>query len=597
MSRLRLKTQLLISTLVIICALTGAMLLIVRHTVRAEIDSQVRDSVAASVRAFESVQNQRQDQLSRTTAMLAELPTLKALMTTNHALTIRDGSLPFWQLAGSDLFVVANTKGEIMALHAKKSGLNSADVEQDLTRSLDSNEDAAWWYADDQLYWVFIRPITAGSGADLKNLGALAIGYQVDSTVAEQLALVAGGKIVLLSGAKIIASTLSSREQDELQDHLGQYAALLGSGTQEVNLAAESYQAAAVSLHADPRTPVQCYVLVPLRRPMEFTGKLDRTILALGISALVCVTLLLSFVAGTITRPMDNLLAGVRALARGDYAFSITPRGSSEVVELGRAFSKMRGELLDSQQRQIETEQVAALGRAASSISHDLRHSLAAVVANAEFLYEADKLKLDRDEIYEEIKVASEQMTELLDSLRELSREQRTLSLVTVSLEAVVRRAVDAVLARPEFHHRLISIQTPRDTTGVFDPKKIERSLFNLLLNACEATSDRGKIDIEIKIADNSFEVRIADDGVGIPAAIRDTLFDPFISSGKSNGTGLGLAIVSKIIHDHYGSVCVEQTGESGTVFLIKFPRSQTGIGDSLAVWAVNDRGGGTGRG
>jgi signal transduction histidine kinase len=582
MSRLRLKTQLLISTLLIICALTGAMLLIVRHTVRAEIDDQVRDSVAASVRAFESVQNQRRDQLSRTTAMLAELPTLKALMTTNHAPTIRDGSLPFWQLAGSDVFVLANPKGEMMALHAAKGGLKSEDVEHDVTRSLDRNEDAAWWYADDQLYWVFIRPITAGSGSDTKELGALAIGYQVDSTVAEQLALVAGGKIVLVSGAKVIASTLSAREQEELQDHLGQYAAILGSGTQEVNLASEAYQAAAVSLHADPRTPVQCYVLIPLRRPMSFIGRLDRTILGLGISALVCATLLLSFVAGTITRPMDNLLAGVRALARGDYGFSITPRGSSEVVELGTAFSKMRSELLASQRRQIETEQVAALGRAASSISHDLRHSLAAVVANAEFLYEADKLKLDRDEIFEEIQIASEQMTELLDSLRELSREHRTLSLVTTSLESVVRHAADAVLARPEFHNRLISIETSSDTTGVFDSKKIERALFNLLLNACEATSDRGKIEIEIKCANHSFEVRIADDGIGIPAGIRSTLFDPFISSGKSNGTGLGLAIVNKIIHDHYGSIVVEQTGETGTTFLVKFPRSQTGMGDSF---------------
>ena len=582
MSRLRLKTQLLFSTLLIICALIGAMLLIVRHTVRAEIDDQVRDSVAASVHAFESVQNQRQDQLSRTTAMLAELPTLKALMTTNHAPTIRDGSLPFWQLAGSDLFLLANPRGEIMALHARKSGLNGADVEQDLTRSVEGNEEAAWWYADDQLYWAFIRPITAGSGSDVKQLGALAIGYQVDSTVAEQLALVAGGKIVLVTGGKVIASTLSSREEGELQDHLGQYTALSGSGTQEVNLAGDAYQVAAVSLHADPRTPVQCYVLIPLRRSMGFIGKLDQTILALGISALVCAGLLLSFVAGTITRPMDNLLAGVRALAHGDYAFSIKPRGSSEVVELGTAFSKMRGELLASQRRQIETEQVAALGRAASSISHDLRHSLAAVVANAEFLYEADKLKLDRDEIYEEIKIASEQMTELLDSLRELSREHRTLSLVTAPLESAVRHSADAVLARPEFHNRLISIKAPPDTTGVFDSKKIERLFFNLLLNACEATSDRGKIDIDIKSSDHSFEVSIGDDGVGIPVGIRSTLFDPFISSGKSNGTGLGLAIVSKIVHDHYGSISVERTGESGTVFLVKFPRSQNGIGDSV---------------
>jgi signal transduction histidine kinase len=128
----------------------------------------------------------------------------------------------------------------------------------------------------------------------------------------------------------------------------------------------------------------------------------------------------------------------------------------------------------------------------------------------------------------------------------------------------------------------LISIQTSPDTTGVFDPKKIERALFNLLLNACEATSDRGKIDIEVKCLDHSFEVRIADDGIGIPAGIRSTLFDPFISSGKSNGTGLGLAIVSKIVHDHYGSVAVEKTGETGTTFLVKFPRSQSGVGESF---------------
>jgi len=580
MSPLRLKTQLLVFTLLIICALTGAMLLIVRHTVRAEIDDQVRDSVAASVRAFESVQNQRQDQLSRTTAMLAELPTLKALMTTRHAPTIRDGSFPFWQLAGSDLFLLADPNREVMTLHSRKSGLDSADVKGDLMRSLDGDEDAAWWYADDQLYWVFIRPITAGSGTDAKHLGVLAIGYQVDSTVAEQLALVAGGKIVLVTGAKVIASTLSSREQAELQDHLGQYTAPLDSGNREVNLGREPYEVAAVSLHADPRTPVQCFVLIPLRRPMGFIGKLDRTILALGISALLCATLLLSFVSGTITRPMDNLLAGVRALARGDYTFSITPRGSSEVVELGTAFSKMRGDLLASHRRQIETEQVAALGRAASSISHDLRHSLAAVVANAEFLYEADKLKLDRDEIYEEIKIASEQMTELLDSLRELSREHGTLAVLTTPLDAVIKRAVEAVLTRPEFHNRGISIQASGDTTGAFDPRKIERAFFNLLLNACEATSDRGKIEIGIKTVDTLFEVRVKDDGIGIPAGIRSTLFDPFISSGKSNGTGLGLAIVSKIVHDHYGSVAVEHTSETGTVFLVKFPRSQAGFAD-----------------
>jgi signal transduction histidine kinase len=112
--------------------------------------------------------------------------------------------------------------------------------------------------------------------------------------------------------------------------------------------------------------------------------------------------------------------------------------------------------------------------------------------------------------------------------------------------------------------------------TGVFDPKKLERAFLNLALNACEATAERqGRILIEILSDDDSFEIRVSDNGPGIPVSIRSTLFDPFVSSGKSNGTGLGLAIVSKIVHDHGGVVTVERTSEMGTVFLVKLPRLQ----------------------
>ncbi|MFZ0969734.1 MAG: ATP-binding protein, partial [Candidatus Acidiferrales bacterium] len=126
----------------------------------------------------------------------------------------------------------------------------------------------------------------------------------------------------------------------------------------------------------------------------------------------------------------------------------------------------------------------------------------------------------------------------------------------------------------PELRNRNIAIVTSGDMEGVFDAKKIERAFFNLVLNACEATAQgRGQVQIDIRSTTEFFEIRIADNGSGIPESIRATLFDPFISSGKPSGTGLGLAIVNKIIHDHDGSVEVERTSESGTVFLIKFPR------------------------
>jgi signal transduction histidine kinase len=109
----------------------------------------------------------------------------------------------------------------------------------------------------------------------------------------------------------------------------------------------------------------------------------------------------------------------------------------------------------------------------------------------------------------------------------------------------------------------------------------MERVFFNLALNACEATAEQdGRITVDILSAENSFEIRVADNGQGIPVSIRTSLFDPFVSAGKSNGTGLGLAIVSKIINDHGGSVTVESTSSTGTIFLIKMPRLQQSVGE-----------------
>jgi signal transduction histidine kinase len=582
MALLRLRTQLLIATLLIVCTLTGALLFIVRYTVRAELDQEVRESTDASTRAFQSVQQQREFQLSRTAAMLAELPTLKALMTTEDALTIQDASEPFWKLAGSDLFLLARSDGKILGFHVKKQGWSPRVAEADLKRSTEQGEDAAWWYADGQLYWVFLRPINVGQENNRKQLGVLAVGYQVESTVAEQLALVSGSQIVLAIGDFVIASTLPSRVESKLRRWIGRKDLCSPTGTRELTLGTDQYQVASVLIHEGPPAPVRCYVLLSLQRSNSFLQRLNRTIYILGVSTVFLGALLLSFVSRTITHPLDNLVSGVRALAAGDYMFSITPRGCSEAAELGEAFSKMRSELLASQRRWIAAERIAALGSAASSISHDLRHHLAAVVANAEFLYEAENLKLNRDEIYEEIKTASAEMTDLLDSLRELAREDIAVSPAPASLDQTVRHAVESVLTKPELRSRRISINASGEMEGVFDPKKMERAFFNLVLNACEATARRqGQINVELQSSAESFEVRVADNGPGIPTSIRGTLFDPFISSGKPNGTGLGLAIVNKIIRDHGGSVSVEQTSEAGTVFLVKLPRTSRAVSPS----------------
>jgi signal transduction histidine kinase len=579
MRPLRLRSQLFIAALLIVFGLTGSLVFFLRHTVNVEIQKSVRDGTEESVRAFESVQRQRELQLSRAAAMVAELPTLKAMMPAADALTIQDASETFWKLAGSDLFVLAKPDRKVVALHMTKPGWSLETAQRDLNRSADLGEDASWWYEDGRLYSVFLHPITSGSGATTDELGLLAVGYQVDSGVAQQLAVVTGNYIALTTGNTVIASTLPARDEAELQGRFraGSVPGDLTTGT--MALATDTYEYSSVLLHGSSPSPVRCYVMMPLAPANAFVRRLNGTIFLVGGLAILFGALLFGFMASTITRPLDNLVAGVKALAAGDFTYSINPRGSKELVELSTSFAQMREQLLAMQQQRIETERIAALARAASSISHDLRHYLAAVVANAEFLHEADSLKLDKDEIYEEIKTAATQMTDLIDSLRELSYQRGAIAPTLTRIGQVMRRAIDAVHARPEFRNARIVLNASDDLEGMFDARKLERVFFNLILNACEAMADNdGPITASVRDIGKEFEIRIQDSGPGIPAAIQKSVFDPFVSHGKPNGTGLGLAIVSKIVHDHSGSVSIEETSEFGTTILVRLPHSRKAI-------------------
>ena len=164
-------------------------------------------------------------------------------------------------------------------------------------------------------------------------------------------------------------------------------------------------------------------------------------------------------ISRAITGPLDSLVGAVRALRMETIATTLQPRGSREMAEMGSAFNSMRLQLLELQRKQLEAERLAALGRAAGSISHDLRHQLAAVVANAEFLYNVDELNFDREEIYSEVRRGASQMTELIDSLVEISRDKPSLVPVPWDLSQVVTRAAESVHASPDFRDISIDIR------------------------------------------------------------------------------------------------------------------------------------------
>jgi len=572
MGKFRLRTKFLFSLISVGVGLTAGALFVARQTAERQVRLQIDEDLRNSVYTFHNVQRQREQSLNQSAQLLADLPTLKALMTTNHAATIQDGSQEFWNLAGSDLFVLADRAGKIVALHSKAADFGRESAQEALTPSLGRAKGTRWWFGSKHLFEVSLQPIYAGPVADNQVLGYLVVGYEIDDGVARELSQVAASQVAFLYGDTLIRSTLSPLQETDL---IQQQRSLNDSGSEpkEIQLGQERFLATRVDLAPGIAPPVQLSVLKSLDQATAFLGRLNRLLLSLGLAAVIVGSVMVFIFSHTLTRPLGTLVEGVRALGKGDYEYPVSVQGSDEVAEVTAAFLRMRTGLQETQRKLLESERLATIGRMASSISHDLRHSLATVMANAEFLSESNRSRTERDELYHEVLTAVNQMTELIDSLLEFSRTRESLRPTYGDLEDVIERSIQTIHAHPEFHTVPITTQTDGPTDGWFDSRKLERVFQNLLINACEAVAPgSGEVKITLHSNQNGIQVRVADNGHGVPELVRDRLFEPFVSHGKENGTGLGLTVVQKIVQDHGGDVTVESTSSQGTVFLVVLP-------------------------
>lgn len=570
MVTIRLRTKFLLSMVLISAGLTSLSLLLVRQSVQSQVRQEIVADLHNSVSTFGSFQQEQEITLSHSADLLADLPNLRSLMTTNHEATIQDGSTPLWQLTGSDLFVLANRGGKIVALHTNSPGFTKEMAQSSLSSSLDRQE--RWWYGAKHLYEIFLKPIYFGPASSGTVLGFLVIGREIDEPVAAQIGRVASSRVAFYYGDEIVTSTLTPTNRAELMK-----LKLPGKPSSQpvsLELGSEHFLAAALDLSPPGSHGVRLAVLKSYDAATAFLQKINRLLLALGLLAGLVGSALVFFISHTFTRPLSSLLAGVSALERGDFNYKLDATGGDEVAELARAFDRMRESLARTQQNLLESERLATIGRMASSISHDLRHSLAAIVANAEFLCEQHLSPDQRDELYEEVRAAVGRMTELIDSLLEFSRTRASLRPTYGSLRDTVDTAIEILRSNPQFREVPIAVHERGNLEGWFDHRKLERAFSNLFLNSCESV-DRtlGRIDVSITEQASGVEITVADNGRGVPSAIRATLFEPFVSQGKENGTGLGLTVVQKIVQDHGGEVAVERTSPKGTIFRVMLPR------------------------
>ena len=313
MGKIRLRTRFLLSLLALSTGLTSAMLLVVRYRVEKQVRESIREDLHNSVRNYESFERLREATLTHTAVLVADMPNLRALMTTQHKATIQDGSKEIWQLSGSDLFVLTSISGEVLAFQSSSPGFSVDAVQGSLRASLDRGNVWDWWFNGGHLYQIWLQPIYFGDQSNETLLGFLAIGQEVDRSQARNFSNVASSEAVFRYGNVIAASTLSAEANVSLEQ---QFRAGIGNrlGTEhEIQIGSERYLGTTVRLSYGAGTPVSLSVLKSFDRATTFLKQLNRVLLILGFVSVLAGTLLAFLLSKTITRPLAQLVTGLHA--------------------------------------------------------------------------------------------------------------------------------------------------------------------------------------------------------------------------------------------------------------------------------------------
>lgn len=572
MKHWRMRTTLMVSLFTVSLALTSMCLLIIRVSVQREIRKGLHSDLEHSLSTFRNIARQRNQMLSRETALLADLPSLKALMTTQDSRTIGDGSKEFWTISGSDFFALSSSNGKLLTHSSRGPTLNDDLVAPGVEACMANSEDPCMIAFGQSLYELSTKPLYFGPPANGSQLGYVALGYAIDHQVAYEVSEAAAAEVAFVIDGEVSATTVPPARLPDLHARIATLAAT-DAAPQQFELGGETYLAAASKLPAAGKAQVQLVVLKSYDHASEYLHRVNQWILALGLSALLIGLFLAAAVSRTVTRPLEALVAGTRALARGDFDYRLSTEGAIEVRELGLAFNTMRSELKRTQGELIESDRLATIGRMASSVSHDLRHHLSAIYANAEFMSHAHAGAEERNELLLEVKEGVQGMTDLIESLLLFSRTGQILDLHYESIPALIERTIAIVRRHPECREVKLLTANLEPADAWIDGGKLGRALYNLLLNACQAAKQNGEtpptVVITLSEEEEKLRISIDDSGHGVPASIRETLFKPFVSANKENGTGLGLTLAQYIAQEHGGEVMLEESSPGRTLFSI----------------------------
>ena len=270
------------------------------------------------------------------------------------------------------------------------------------------------------------------------------------------------------------------------------------------------------------------------------------------------------YIGRSVARPIARLEAGAARLAGGDLDTRIEISTPDEFGNLARQFNAMTASLKDHQEKLVQSEKLAGIGRLAAGVAHEINNPLGVILGFARVMQKkADgPLAEDLKVIEEETLRCKEIVEELLDLSRPLKVSDEQVDLRALCDE-VVARHLDGAGAR-------ITVEGSASVKG--HAQKLRQVMTNLIKNAAEASGPSGAVRIRIEPAGpGRVAVAVADSGPGLTDETRAHLFEPFFTT-KASGTGLGLAVSQAIAHAHGGVIEASARQGGGAVFTLRLP-------------------------
>ncbi len=252
---------------------------------------------------------------------------------------------------------------------------------------------------------------------------------------------------------------------------------------------------------------------------------------------------------------------------------TITPLVNREDQTIGYTYmAKDITEKKKMEQQMVQSEKMAAVGRLASGVAHEMNNPLFVITGRLD-LIETDKLPEDAVKMLDIIRAQSQRMRGIIDRLLSYAKEKRP-AIKSVNLNQLLQSISPLLNYYPEFKKVTWDEQLQEPLPLIKgDFNRLQEVFVNLGLNACQAMPHGGKITVATRYnkGDKYAEVLVKDTGEGMNDEQLQKLFDPFFST-KEKGTGLGLTICRNVIDLHKGKIEVESTLGRGTTFIIKLP-------------------------